>query len=114
MLDAAVAAAEGVGEAEWVAFTRLARAEARWLGGDDAGAAEDLRMIRPRITAMEYDEDARLSVWERRLLGAATPVSPRSRAVGDLAGGGPPGAAEPGTARLPLLRRAGAGRLPRG
>jgi DNA-binding CsgD family transcriptional regulator/tetratricopeptide (TPR) repeat protein len=76
VLDPAVAAAEGVDEAEWVTFTRLARAEARWLAGDDAGAAEDLCRIRPRITPLEYDEDARLSVWEQRLLGVAEPASP--------------------------------------
>ncbi|MBO0846750.1 MAG: AAA family ATPase [Nocardioides sp.] len=76
VLDAAVDAAEGVDEADWVTLTRLARAEARWLAGDDDGAIEDLRLIRPRITAREYDEDARLSVWEQRLLGAATPASP--------------------------------------
>ncbi len=76
VLDAAVEAAEGVDEAEWVSLTRLARAEARWLAGDDQDAVDDLRMVRPRITPMDYDEDARLSVWETRLLGAATPASP--------------------------------------
>ncbi len=76
VLDAAVEAAEGVDETEWVTLTRLGRAEARWLAGDDDGAVDDLRMIRPRITSMEYDEDARLSVWEQRLLGAASPASP--------------------------------------
>ena len=76
LLDAAVEAAEGVDETEWVACTRLARAEARWLAGDEAGAVDDLRRIRARITPFEYDEDARLSVWERRLLGTASPASP--------------------------------------
>ena len=52
-------------------LTRLGRAEAHWLAGDDDCAVDDLRMIRPRITSMEYDEDARLSVWEQRLLGAS-------------------------------------------
>ena len=75
VLDAAVDAAESVDEAEWVTFTRLARAEARWLAGDDDGAVADLRRVRPRITALEYDEDARLSVWEQRLLGSADPSS---------------------------------------
>jgi DNA-binding CsgD family transcriptional regulator/tetratricopeptide (TPR) repeat protein len=76
VLDPAVEAAETLEETEWVTFTRLARAEARWLAGDDAGAVEDLGLIRPRITPMDYDDDARLSVWERRLLGSATPASP--------------------------------------
>jgi len=76
VLDPAVAAADTLDEAEWVAFTRLGRAEARWLAGDDSGALDDLAAIRPMITPMDYDDDARLSVWERRLLGAATPASP--------------------------------------
>ena len=33
----------GLDEAEWVCATRLARAEARWLAGDDDGAVADLR-----------------------------------------------------------------------
>ncbi len=76
VLDAAVEAADGVDETEWVACTRLARAEARWLAGDEDGAVDDLRRVRARISPLEYDEDARLSVWERRLLGTATPASP--------------------------------------
>jgi DNA-binding CsgD family transcriptional regulator/tetratricopeptide (TPR) repeat protein len=76
VLDAAVEAAEGVDETEWVTFTRLGRAEAHWLAGDHERAVDDLMMTRPRITSMEYDEDARLSVWEQRLLGAASPASP--------------------------------------
>ncbi len=76
VLDAAIEAAEGVDETEWVALTRLARAEARWLAGDDAGAREDLAAVRRRVTPLDYTEDAQLSVWEQRLLGEATPASP--------------------------------------
>jgi DNA-binding CsgD family transcriptional regulator/tetratricopeptide (TPR) repeat protein len=76
VLDAAVEAAEGVDEAEWVCATRLARAEAHWLAGDDAAAREDLAAIRPRITPMEYTHDARLCVWESRLRGECFPASP--------------------------------------
>jgi DNA-binding CsgD family transcriptional regulator len=76
VLDAAVEAAESLDETEWVAVTRLARAEARWLAGDEDAAVDDLRRVRARITPMDYDDDARLSVWERRLLGTATPASP--------------------------------------
>jgi DNA-binding CsgD family transcriptional regulator/tetratricopeptide (TPR) repeat protein len=76
VLDAAVEAADSLDEVEWLVFTRLARAEARWLVGDDEAAVDDLRLLRPRITPMDYDEDARLSVWERRLLGSTSPASP--------------------------------------
>ncbi|MFZ2013351.1 MAG: LuxR C-terminal-related transcriptional regulator, partial [Nocardioides sp.] len=69
-------AAEGVDETAWVALSRLARAEARWLAGDDDGAADDLRSVRARITPMDFEEDAPLSVWENRLFGASTPASP--------------------------------------
>jgi DNA-binding NarL/FixJ family response regulator len=76
VLDPGVVAADGVDEAEWIAATRLARAEAQWLAGDDAAAVADLELVRSRVTSMEYVEDAQLAVWERRLLGAARSVSP--------------------------------------
>ncbi len=43
--------------------------------GDDSGARSDLAVLRRRITPLEYTEDARLSVWEQRLLGEASPAS---------------------------------------
>ncbi len=76
VLDAAVEAADGLDEAEWVSATRLARAEAHWLAGDDKAAVADLVAVRPRISAMEYTHDARLAVWERRLRGECFPASP--------------------------------------
>jgi DNA-binding NarL/FixJ family response regulator/Tfp pilus assembly protein PilF len=76
VLDPGVAEADNLGEAEWIAVTRLARAEVRWLAGDDAGAVADLAVIRAAITPLEYLLDAQLSVWEQRLLGTASPVSP--------------------------------------
>ena len=45
-------------------------------GTTTAAAEPTSARIRAVITPMEYDEDARLSVWEQRLLGAATPASP--------------------------------------
>ena len=57
-------------------MTRLARAEVHWLAGDDRAAAADLAVARRAVTPMEYLLDAQLSVWEQRLLGAASPVSP--------------------------------------
>jgi ATP/maltotriose-dependent transcriptional regulator MalT len=76
VLDAGVEAAEGVDETEYISLVRLARAEARWLAGDDEGAKADVASLRARITPLDYLEDAQVSVWEQRLLGAASPVSP--------------------------------------
>ncbi len=76
LLDPAVDAADSLGEAEWIAFTRLARAEAHWLAGNDAAAITDLRASRAVITPMEYLLDAQLGVWELRLGGDASLVSP--------------------------------------
>ncbi len=71
-----VLGAEGVDEAEWIANTRLARAEAHWLEGDDAAARADLARIREVITPVEYHEDAQLAIWEVRLTGRPATVSP--------------------------------------
>lgn len=74
-LDAAAESADGVGETEYISLIRLARAEAHWLAGDEASARHDLEELRRRVTPRDYLEDAQLSVWERRVLGAARPVS---------------------------------------
>jgi DNA-binding CsgD family transcriptional regulator/tetratricopeptide (TPR) repeat protein len=76
VLDPGVEAADGVDEPEWIAATRLARAEAHWLAGQEAAAVEDLAQVRARVTPMEFMEDAQLGVWEQRLLGSAQRVSP--------------------------------------
>ena len=74
-LDAAAEAADGAGDTEYVSLTHLARAEAHWLAGDEAAARADLADLRRRVTFRDYIEDAQLSVWEQRVLGAASPVS---------------------------------------
>jgi DNA-binding NarL/FixJ family response regulator len=76
VLDPGVAEADNLAEAEWIAVTRLARAEVRWLAGDDDGATADLAVVRAVITPMEYLLDAQLSVWEQRLVGTASLVAP--------------------------------------
>jgi DNA-binding CsgD family transcriptional regulator/tetratricopeptide (TPR) repeat protein len=75
-LDAGLVAAEGIDETEYISLLRLARAEARWLSGGDAGARVELAGLRARITPADYLEDAQLSVWEQRLLGRASSSSP--------------------------------------
>ncbi|MGC4112533.1 MAG: AAA family ATPase [Nocardioides sp.] len=76
VLDPGVEAADSLAEAEWIAVTRLARAEIHWLAGDDVAATADLAVAREVVTPMEYLLDAQLSVWELRLSGSAAPVSP--------------------------------------
>jgi DNA-binding NarL/FixJ family response regulator/tetratricopeptide (TPR) repeat protein len=76
VIEPGVAEADNLAEAEWIAVTRLARAEIRWLAGDDAGAAADLAAIRAVLTPMDYLLDAQVGVWEQRLRGSASPVSP--------------------------------------
>jgi DNA-binding CsgD family transcriptional regulator/tetratricopeptide (TPR) repeat protein len=76
VLDQAVAAADGLDEADWISATRVARAEAHWLAGADRAAVADLVAVRARITPLEYTHDARLSVWEQRLRGRCSPASP--------------------------------------
>ncbi|MGA8245414.1 MAG: LuxR C-terminal-related transcriptional regulator, partial [Nocardioides sp.] len=76
---------------DWLCATRLARAEAHWLADDYPAAVADLVAVRPRISAMEYTHDARLSVWERRLRGRSFPASPApgpwaTWLLGDFAG----------------------------
>ena len=84
-------------------ITRLARAEARWLAGDDQDAASPTcgSPSDPGSRRWSTTQDARLSVWEhappRR---QSLPASPAPEPVGDLAGSattprgrrlGPPG-----------------------
>ena len=76
VLDPGVAEAHNLAEAEWIAVTRLARAEVHWLAGDDGAAVADLAVARRVLTPIQYLLDARLSVWEERLLGSSSPVSP--------------------------------------
>jgi DNA-binding CsgD family transcriptional regulator len=76
VLDPGVAEADNLAEAEWIANTRLARAEVHWLEGRDQDAIADLRVVRSVVDRMEYVLDAQLSVWEQRLLGEARPLTP--------------------------------------
>src|SRR3954447_431722 len=91
VLDPGVAEADNLREPEWIAVTRLARAEVHWLAGDDRAAVADLAVARRAVTPMEYLLDAQLCVWDQRLLGSASPVSPApgpwaTSLIGDHAG----------------------------
>jgi DNA-binding CsgD family transcriptional regulator/tetratricopeptide (TPR) repeat protein len=73
LLDAAVTAADRLGEGEWIAFTRRARAEAAWLAGDPAAAGADIRHARAHLSVLDRTEDAAVATWERRLAGSRVP-----------------------------------------
>jgi DNA-binding CsgD family transcriptional regulator/tetratricopeptide (TPR) repeat protein len=75
VLDPGVEAADELAEAEWIGFTRLARAEVHWLAGRDDLAVADVRVVRSAMTTREYLLDAQLSVWEHRLLGRGCPIT---------------------------------------
>ncbi len=71
LLCAAAGTADGIGEAGWIALTRRACAEDRWLAGDDEGARREIDRVRDVLTVTEADEDAPTAVWERRILGTS-------------------------------------------
>ena len=76
VLDPGVAEADNLAEGEWIAHTRLARAEVYWLEGRDAEAIADLKAVRAVLDEIEYVLDAQLSVWELRLLGEPHAITP--------------------------------------
>jgi len=71
LLNAAAGTADGMGEAGWIALTRRACAEDRWLAGDDEGARQEIDRVRAVLTVGEAEEDAPTAVWERRLFGTS-------------------------------------------
>jgi DNA-binding CsgD family transcriptional regulator len=91
VLDPGVTEADNLAEGEWIANTRLARAEVYWLEGRDAEAIADLKAVRAVLDEIEYVLDAQLSVWELRLLGEPHAITPApgpwaTSLVGDHAG----------------------------
>ena len=76
LLEAAVAAATSLDEAEWLALAHAASAEAAWLHGDEATARAEIAAARARIGELDVVEDAQLSLWERRLGMEAPPRHP--------------------------------------
>jgi DNA-binding CsgD family transcriptional regulator/tetratricopeptide (TPR) repeat protein len=69
---------DGVGERAYIAFTRVALAEARWLRGDVEGARAHLAVARSWLTPLEADEASAVRAWEHRL-GVRSDEVPRVR-----------------------------------
>jgi DNA-binding CsgD family transcriptional regulator/tetratricopeptide (TPR) repeat protein len=66
LLDAAVAAAESLGEPSWLVATRLARAEGRWLAGQDAETAWEVQQALANVGTSPWSR-GQVAVWIRRL-----------------------------------------------
>ena len=60
---------DGVGERAYIAFTRMALAEACWLQGDTDDARGHLAVARALLTPLEAPEAAGIRAWEHRLVG---------------------------------------------
>ena len=93
LLNAAAATADGIGEAGWIALTRRACAEDRWLAGEDEGARQEMDRVRTVLMSSEADEDAATAVWERRLFGKSRAELPAAEPWATWLGGDVEGAA---------------------
>jgi DNA-binding CsgD family transcriptional regulator len=67
VLDAATAAADGLGETPWIVMTRLARAERCWLAGDLEGAVQEVEVAAGAVGPSFWCEAAEVAVWQHRL-----------------------------------------------
>jgi DNA-binding CsgD family transcriptional regulator len=90
-LDEAAASADALTEPLWIVFARLARAEVRWLEGDDEAAERELRVAESAVQACGPELRSEVTAWRHRVTGAVRPgstvVGPYSLQVaGDPAG----------------------------
>ncbi|MGZ4478711.1 MAG: ATP-binding protein [Nocardioidaceae bacterium] len=68
-LDEAAHAADDLGEASWTVLARAARAEARWLVGDEEAAAHEIALAAAAADRADPIERAMVAVWRRRITG---------------------------------------------
>jgi DNA-binding CsgD family transcriptional regulator len=87
LLEAATYSADMLGETPWIVMTRLARAEDRWLAGDDAGATAEVAVARDALGPLFPAEAAEVGLWELRL-GLPTDAVPVPATVWDDQGSG--------------------------
>ncbi len=71
-LDEAAAAADGLGEPQWMVPVRLARTEAHWIAGEDAAALADAELAGAAATRYDARSRGESAVWLRRLTGATS------------------------------------------
>jgi tetratricopeptide (TPR) repeat protein len=72
LLDAAAAAAESLGEPSWLVATRLARAEGRWLAGQDAETVWEVQQALANVGTSPWSR-GQVAVWVRRLDAGPVP-----------------------------------------
>ncbi len=86
-LDEAIELADGVGEPAWIMLARTARAEARWLEGDDAGADCELAAADQAAALSGADERSAAAAWHHRIDSSRGPevgvVEPFASEVAD-------------------------------
>ncbi len=96
-LDEVATAAEGSGEPNWVAYARLARAEAAWLEGDAIRARHEIDRAGQFAAGCDRWLRGAIAVWQRRIsataaesadraLAAQVDVDPRRTAPAEAAG----------------------------
>jgi DNA-binding CsgD family transcriptional regulator/tetratricopeptide (TPR) repeat protein len=82
-LDEAAASAGALGERDWIVFAGLARAEARWLAGDQQAARSELDAIESVAQGRDEWGSGSFAVWRRRTGSRFEP--PRERIAAPFA-----------------------------
>ncbi len=90
-LDAVLASAEGLDEPPYLAMAHLARAETRWLEGDNDAAASEIGRAEAAVVRCDLMSRSEVAVWRHRIGGesalAGPFVEPHSRLLaGDFVG----------------------------
>jgi DNA-binding CsgD family transcriptional regulator/tetratricopeptide (TPR) repeat protein len=75
-LDEAAASADSLEEPEWIVLARLARAEVRWLEGDSAGAAREIKLATGAAQTCGVVLHSEVVAWQHRITGLVTPECP--------------------------------------
>ncbi|MGH3345780.1 MAG: ATP-binding protein [Nocardioides sp.] len=86
LLDDAWAAAQAVGEPQWLVPFGLARAEAHWIGGDTDAARMEVQAAAAFADRVDAEFRGSIAVWERRLGLPVTITDPAEHYAAQLAG----------------------------
>jgi DNA-binding CsgD family transcriptional regulator len=86
LLDDAWAAAQGLGEPQWLVPFGLARAEAHWIGGDTDAARIEVQAAAALADRVDAEFRGSIAVWERRLGLPVTITDPAEHYAAQLVG----------------------------
>jgi DNA-binding CsgD family transcriptional regulator/tetratricopeptide (TPR) repeat protein len=75
-LDVAAASADSLTEPLWIVYARLARAEVRWLEGDEEAAEREIRVAEDAVATCGAELRSEVASWRHRVTGRLTPNSP--------------------------------------